>query len=74
MTLEEPSRSRVRMDNPNDVKKKRAAAPTVTLLKKVAAPRLPKTVWLDPPKAAPMSAPFPDWSKTTPIMTRQFKT
>jgi hypothetical protein len=37
------------------------AAPIVTLLKKVEAPVLPNTVWLDPPpKTAPMSAPLPD--------------
>jgi hypothetical protein len=42
------------------VSMKTAAATTVTLLKKVAAPLLPKRVWLEPPKAAPISAPFPD--------------
>jgi hypothetical protein len=53
------------------VSRKTAAEATVTLLKKVAAPLLPKRVWLDPPKAAPISAPFPDWSRITPIMMKQ---
>src|SRR5574337_961132 len=47
---------------------KRIAATKVSLLKKVAAPRPPKTVWLEPPpKAAPMSAPLPLWRSTTTI-------
>jgi hypothetical protein len=53
------------------VSMKITAATTVTLLRKVVAPRLPKRVWLDPPKAAPISAPLPDWSKITPTMTKQ---
>jgi hypothetical protein len=60
MTFEEERRVRLRTERLNDVKKKRTAVPIVILLKNVAAPRLPKTVWLDPPKAAPMSAPLPD--------------
>jgi len=36
----------------------------------VLAPRAPKTVWLEPPKAAPISAPFPDWRRITPTMTK----
>jgi hypothetical protein len=60
ITLDELSLDRVRTDKPREVKKKRTAAPIVSLLKNVAAPRLPNTVWLDPPKAAPMSAPLPD--------------
>ncbi len=43
------------------------AAMVVILLKKVAAPLLPKRVWLDPPKAAPSSAPLPLWRRTTAI-------
>ncbi len=36
------------------------ATSVVALLKKVDAPVEPKSVWLEPPpKAAPMSAPFP---------------
>jgi len=38
---------------------KTAAATVVSLVRKVAAPLLPKMVWLDPPKAAPILAPFP---------------
>ena len=44
------------------------AAPVVALLKNVEAPVLPNRVWLEPPpKAAPMSAPFPVWSSTIMI-------
>ena len=35
------------------------AEAVVNFCKKDVAPELPKTVWLDPPKAAPMLAPFP---------------
>jgi hypothetical protein len=43
----------------NEVNMKITAAVTVSLLKNVPGPRLPKIVWLDPPNAAPISAPFP---------------
>jgi hypothetical protein len=36
-----------------------AAATVVSFVRNVAAPLLPKIVWLDPPKAAPILAPFP---------------
>jgi len=74
MTLAVLDRARVKTDRLSEVTKKRTAAPTVTLLKKVAAPRPPKTVWLDPPKAAPISAPFPDCNRTAPTITRQLTT
>jgi len=74
MTLAVLVRARVKTERLSEVTKKRTAAPTVTLLKNVAAPRPPKTVWLDPPKAAPMSAPFPDCNSTAPTITRQFTT
>jgi hypothetical protein len=35
------------------------AAAAVILDKKEDAPELPKTVWLEPPKAAPILAPLP---------------
>ena len=35
------------------------------------APWLPNTVWEDPPKAAPRSAPLPLESRTTRITARQ---
>ena len=38
---------------------KSAAATVVSLVRNVVAPLLPKIVWLDPPKAAPILAPFP---------------
>jgi hypothetical protein len=43
-----------------EVQKKSAAAPPVKRVKKLAPPELPKTVWLDPPKEALISAPLPD--------------
>src|SRR5881396_4013358 len=46
------------------------AATAVSLLRKVPAPREPKTVWLEPPNAAPISAPLPDCSRMTPTMTK----
>ena len=51
------------------------AAAVVALLKKVEAPVLPNSVWLEPPpKAAPMSAPLPVWSKTIIISAIQTRT
>jgi hypothetical protein len=56
-----------------DVSMKMTAATVVALLKNVDAPALPKSVWLPPPpKAAPMSAPFPVWRRT--IMIRAMHT
>src|SRR5438105_10772390 len=46
------------------------AATAVSLLRKVPAPREPKTVWLEPPKAAPISAPLPDCNRMTPTMIK----
>jgi hypothetical protein len=48
-----------------EVVKKIAAKVEVKRVKKLAPPELPKTVWLEPPRVALMSAPLPDWSKTT---------
>ena len=45
--------------------KKIAANVEVKRVKKLAPPELPNTVWLEPPRVALMSAPLPDWSKTT---------
>ena len=56
-----------------DVSMNTTAAMVVALLRNVDAPELPKRVWLDPPpKAAPMSAPLPVWSRT--IMIRAIHT
>ena len=49
----------VTMVRVREVSMKTTAATVVTLFRKVAAPLLPKSVWLDPPKAAPISAPLP---------------
>jgi hypothetical protein len=56
-----------------DVSIKSIATPAVIFPKKVPAPEEPKTVWLEPPKAAPMSAPLPAWRSTMRIKTRQIK-
>jgi len=42
----------------SEVSIKTIAAMVVTLLRTVAAPLLPNKVWLEPPKAAPISAPL----------------
>jgi hypothetical protein len=52
---------------------KTTATTVVILLRNDAEPRLPKSVWLDPPKAAPISAPLPLWSSTTAMRKRQAK-
>ena len=57
-----------------EVTMKTTATTVVILPKKVVAPELPKIVWLDPPKAAPMLAPFPVWSKTIRISPMQTRT
>jgi hypothetical protein len=44
------------------------------LFRKVAAPLLPKSVWLDPPNAAPISAPLPLWSSTMHIRKKHTST
>ena len=50
---------------------KRIAATVVILVRKVAAPGLPKMVWLAPPKAAPIEAPFPACRSTMRIRATQ---
>ena len=54
-----------------EVNIKRTATPVVIFPRKLAGPLLPKTVWLDPPKAAPILAPFPACSRMTRIRTKQ---
>ena len=53
ITVEEKFRSLARIARLSEVIMNTAATPTVSLLRKLAGPRLPNTVWLDPPKAAP---------------------
>jgi hypothetical protein len=48
-----------RKARPSEVNIKMIAAVTVTLCKKEVAPVLPKIVWLEPPKTAPIFAPLP---------------
>ena len=52
MTVEEKFRCFARMARLNEVSMNTAATMTVSLLRKLAGPRLPKTVWLDPPPKA----------------------
>jgi len=44
---------------PREVNMKMIAMAAVSLCKNDVAPALPKTVWLEPPKAAPIFAPLP---------------
>jgi hypothetical protein len=62
----------MRRARPREVNIKITAVATVILLRKGVAPVLPKTVWLEPPKAAPMLAPFPFCNRT--IMTSAIQT
>src|SRR5208337_1544751 len=59
------------MDNIRDVSINTIAEPVVSLLRNVEAPLLPKIVLLEPPNAAPISAPLPPCSKTIEIKNRQ---
>jgi len=61
---------RPRKVNPREVHIKRMAATAVSLARKGAAPVEPKTVWLDPPKAAPIPAPLPCCKSTMQIKAR----
>ena len=74
MTVEAKFRSLARMAKERDVNMNTKAVMTVNLLRKFAGPRLPNTVWLEPPNAAPISAPLPDCSKIAPIMSKQTRT
>ena len=40
---------------------------------KAVAPRAPKSVWLEPPNAAPIDAPLPCCKRTTAIMKKDKK-
>ena len=57
-----------------EVTMNRMAAPAVSFARKGAAPVLPKTVWLEPPKAAPMPAPLPCCNSTMEIRAMQTMT
>jgi hypothetical protein len=54
-----------------EVTMNKIAAPVVSLLKKVAAPLLPKRVWLEPPNAAPISAPLLLWIRMIKMRNKQ---
>lgn len=53
-----------------EVSIKRIAVAVVTLFMTVAAPLLPKRVWFEPPKAAPISAPLLLWIRITKIRNK----
>jgi len=50
------------------------AAAVVILVKNEPAPPPPNTVWLEPPNAAPMSAPLPFCKRTIRISARHTRT
>jgi len=54
-----------------EVTMNKTAATAVNLAKNGVAPELPKKVWLDPPKAAPMPAPRPVCKSTMQIRAKQ---
>jgi hypothetical protein len=62
---------RPRKVSAREVHMKRIAATAVSLARKGAAPVEPKTVWLDPPKAAPIPAPLPCCKSTMQIKARE---
>jgi hypothetical protein len=55
-----------------DVSMNTTATAVVIFPSRVPGPELPKSVWLEPPKAAPMLAPLPRWSST--MMIRKIQT
>src|SRR5206468_7685858 len=68
-------RSPPRIASVNDVIVKTIAMPVVILPSKVGVPIDPNTAWLPaPPNAEPMSAPFPDCSRTMPMMAKHART
>jgi hypothetical protein len=56
--------------NESEVSIKTMAATVVSLFIKVAAPLLPKSVWVEPPNAAPISAPLLLWIKIMKIKNK----
>jgi hypothetical protein len=54
-----------------DVTMNTTAEIVVSFERKVAAPRLPNSVWLEPPKAAPISAPLLLCIRTINIRKKQ---
>jgi len=72
--ITEASFCRPRKVSPKEVTINKMAAAAVSFAKKGAAPVLPNTVWLDPPKAAPMPAPLPCCRSTIKIRAKQTKT
>jgi hypothetical protein len=59
----------------SDVRKKTTARVPAARLRKVAAPRPPKRVWLDPaPNVPARPPPFPDWSRMATIKETQART
>ncbi len=61
------------IDSVSEVRKNTIAAPLVTRVRKLPAPRPPKICPLAPPKAAPMPPPRPDCSSTTRMRNKDAK-
>ena len=57
----------------SEVNPKITAKTNVVFVKKFDPPELPKTVLLDPPRVALISAPFPDCIKTTTMIRKQVR-
>jgi hypothetical protein len=69
---EEPGRWDEKYASPIEVIMNTTATAVVIFVKNPPGPAEPKTVWLDPPpKAAPISAPFPVWRRTMTIKSTQ---
>ena len=70
--MEDPGRWLEKYASPIEVIMKTTATAVVILVRKPPGPAEPKTVWLEPPpKAAPISAPFPVCRRTMTINRKQ---
>ena len=64
----------MKKDRLSEVNMNMMAIAVVSLCRKDVAPVLPKTAWLEPPKTAPMLAPFPFCKRTMRMRAIQAKT
>lgn len=60
-----------RTANEREVSMNNTAEAVVSFVSSVAVPLLPKRVWLEPPNAAPISAPLLLWIRTMNIRNAQ---
>jgi len=70
-TTDELERGPCKKARIREVNIKITATTVVSFVRKGVAPLLPKMVWLDPPKAAPMLAPLPVCKRTIIIRAKQ---